>query len=69
MIQFQENPHKEWKEGWKDGQTLYYRTLLATPRGATSTTTITASQSAFKKSVLEIQSISGSCDQTGHTHF
>ena len=40
MIQFQENAHKEWKEGWKDGQTLYYRTLLATPRGATSTTAI-----------------------------
>ena len=30
MIQFQENT---WTEGWKDGQTLFYRTLPATVGG------------------------------------
>ena len=30
MIQFQENP---WIEGWKEGQTLFYRTLPASTRG------------------------------------
>ena len=30
MIKFQENA---WTEGWKDGQTLFYRTLPATAEG------------------------------------
>ena len=38
MIQFKENTWTDrrmegWKDRWKDGQTLFYRTLLATARG------------------------------------
>ena len=34
MIQFKENAWTDGRtEGWKDGQTLFYRTLLATARG------------------------------------
>ena len=34
MIQFQENARRDRRaERWKDGQTLFYRTLLATPGG------------------------------------
>ena len=31
-----------WMEGWKDGQTLFYRTLLATARGPKKEMTIAA---------------------------
>ena len=38
MIQFQEK--KQQTAGWKDRQTLFHRTLLATARGPTSTTAV-----------------------------
>ena len=37
MIQFHENAPTQQAEGWKAGQTPFYRTLLATARGPTST--------------------------------
>ena len=67
MIQFQENNPTE--AGWKDGQTLFRRTLQATAWGLTSTTAvkfkdieydyreITASQSACKKTAEFVNSI------------
>ena len=38
MIQFKENAWREgrtegWKDRWKDGQTLFYKTILATAGG------------------------------------
>ena len=38
MIQFQETTQTTAK--WKDGQTLFHRTLTATARGPTSTTAL-----------------------------
>ena len=38
MTHFQENPRQT--AGWKDGQTLFHRTLLATARGPTNSTAV-----------------------------
>ena len=38
MTQFHENPRQA--AGWKDGQTLFPRILLATARGTTNTTAV-----------------------------
>ena len=41
MIDFQKNTQTDGRtKGWKDGQTIFYRTLPATAHGPTSTTAV-----------------------------